>query len=70
MSTKLIEAKGFVCSSCGTFWRDDKVKREECPFCEVPRRVCAEVVLVLGEEEIGAHQPAPSTGKCGGCKLA
>lgn len=67
---RTIEAKGFVCDSCNTFWRDDKVKREICPLCKVPRRVCTEVVLVLGEERVDAFQPAPSTGTCGGCKPA
>jgi hypothetical protein len=62
-----IEACGFMCLSCGTFWRDDRVKREACPFCGVPRCDCRELVLVLGEERVDVAQPVPGTDKCSKC---
>ena len=62
-----IEARGFVCGSCGTFWRDDRVKKEACLFCGVPRCDCREMVLVLGEARMDTHEPLPGTDKCSKC---
>ena len=69
---KKITAIGFQCLKCNIFWRDDSFvsggmkRRTGCPFCKTPRSEGRDLVLNLGEEEVGVEPPHRPE-KCEGC---